>query len=159
MSATRPPRSSSTSKRRALRTETTLNNTRDFGIGRLLKNLPTLREIGVNANRRRLEVEKISQDCQVGHETFERVNRPQVVEGQRVSALGFGDERVMALFQALCLFMLLPQGFRNATTLRDHVAQRLRVGSEAYCAGRMTYDLRRLRLHGLIASILAESVF
>ena len=135
---------------RALRTETTINNTRDFGIGRLLKNLPALREIGVNANRRLLEVEKISQDCQLGHETFEQVNRPQVVEGQRASALGFGDERVMALFQALCLFMLLPQGFRNAN-LRDHVAQLLGVGSKAYCAGRMTYDLRRWRLHGLIA--------
>ena len=29
---------------RALRTETTINNTRDFGIGKLLKNLPELSE-------------------------------------------------------------------------------------------------------------------
>ena len=72
---------------RALRTETTINNTRDFYIGRLLKNLPALREIGFNANRRLLEVEKISQDCQLGNETFEQVNRPQIVEGQRASAL------------------------------------------------------------------------
>jgi hypothetical protein len=35
---------------RALRTETTINNTRDFTIGRKLKNLPALREIGFNAN-------------------------------------------------------------------------------------------------------------
>jgi hypothetical protein len=34
---------------RALRTETTINNTRDFGVGRLLKNLPALREIGFRA--------------------------------------------------------------------------------------------------------------
>jgi hypothetical protein len=135
---------------RALRTETTINNTRDFAIGRLLKNLPALREIGFNANRRLLEVEKISQDCQLGNETFERVNRPRVVDGQRASALGFGDERVMALFQALCLFMLLPQGFRNAN-LRDHVAQLSGIGADAYAPGRMTYDLRRLRLHGIIA--------
>ncbi len=135
---------------RALRTETIINNTRDFAIGRLLKNLPALREIGFNANRRLLEVEKISQDCPLGNETFERVNRAQVVEGQRASALGFGDARVMALFQALCLFMLLPGGFRNAC-LRDHVTQLLGISSEAYSAGRMTYDLRRLRLHGIIA--------
>jgi hypothetical protein len=70
-----------------------------------------VREIGVNANRRLLEVEKIRQDCQLGQETFERVNRPQGIEGQRVSALGFGDERVTALFQALCLLMLLPQAW------------------------------------------------
>ena len=134
---------------RALRTETTLNNTRDFAIGRLLKNLPALREIGFNANRRLLEVEKISQDCQLGNETFNQVNQPQVVDGQRASALRFGDARVMALFQALCLFMLLPRGFRNAS-LRAHVAQLLGQSLQAYSPGRMTYDLRRLRLHGII---------
>jgi len=37
---------------RALRTETTINNTRDFGIGKLLKNLPALRQVGFQANRR-----------------------------------------------------------------------------------------------------------
>jgi hypothetical protein len=31
---------------RALRTETTINNTRDFGIGKRLKNLPALLQIG-----------------------------------------------------------------------------------------------------------------
>ena len=45
---------------RALRTETTINNTRDFGIGKLLKNLPALRQIGFQANRRLLDVQKIS---------------------------------------------------------------------------------------------------
>src|SRR3954451_11270875 len=45
---------------RALRTETTINNTRDFGIGKLLKNLPALRQIGFQANRRLLDVQKVS---------------------------------------------------------------------------------------------------
>jgi hypothetical protein len=135
---------------RALRTETTINNTRDFCIGRLLKNLPALRQIGFQANRRLLEVEKISQDCQLGNETFAQVNQPQIVNGQRASALGFGNERVMALFQALCLFSILPQGFRNAN-LRTHVAQLMGHSPDQYSPGRMTYDLRRLRLHGLIA--------
>ncbi len=137
---------------RALRTETTINHTRDFGIGRLLKNLPALRKIGFTANRRLLEVEKISQDCQLGHATFERVNRPQVVDGQRASALVFGNERTMALFQALCLFLLLPRGFRNAN-LRQHVAQLLGIPEDMYTPGRMTYDLRRLRLHGIIVRV------
>jgi hypothetical protein len=35
---------------RALRTETTINNTYDFGIGERLHNLPKLREIGFAAN-------------------------------------------------------------------------------------------------------------
>ena len=39
----------------ALRTETTINDTRDFGIGRRIKNLAELRKIGFAANRRLLE--------------------------------------------------------------------------------------------------------
>src|SRR4029453_9380765 len=37
---------------RALRTETTINDTHDFSIGKRLKNLPALRQIGFRANRR-----------------------------------------------------------------------------------------------------------
>src|SRR5207302_1085414 len=51
---------------RALRTETTINNTRDFGIGKLLKNLPALRQVGFQANRRLLDVQTISHDCSIG---------------------------------------------------------------------------------------------
>ena len=36
----------------ALRTETTINDTWDFNIGKRLTNLPVLREIGFHANRR-----------------------------------------------------------------------------------------------------------
>ena len=86
----------------------------------------------------------------MGNETFEQVTRPQVINGQRASGLAFGDQRAMALFQALCLFMLLPQGFRNAN-LRNHVSQLLGLSPDEYSPGRMTYDLRRLRLHSIIA--------
>src|ERR671912_2267627 len=57
---------------RALRTETTINDTRDFGIGKLLKNLPALRQIGFQANRRLLDVQKISHDCSIGEDAFRR---------------------------------------------------------------------------------------
>jgi hypothetical protein len=137
---------------RALRTETTINDTRDFAIGRRLCNLPALRAIGFEANRRVLEVEHITQDCQLAESVFEQINSPCRVDGQRASALPFGNARVMALLQALCLFVLLPEGLRNAA-LRGHVAELLGMSLEDYSPGRMTYDLRRLRLHGLIARI------
>ena len=47
---------------RALRTETTINDTCDFGIGKRLNNLPALREIGFSANRRLLDVQRLSHD-------------------------------------------------------------------------------------------------
>jgi hypothetical protein len=135
----------------ALRTETTINETRDFGLGKRLENLPALRAIGFAANRRVIEVERLSQDCQLAESVFDQVNSPQLVDGQRAAALPFGNPRVMALFQALCLFVL-PEGFRNAA-LRGHVAELLGLPPEDYTPGRMTYDLRRLRLHGLIQRI------
>ena len=137
---------------RALRTETTINNTHDFGVGRSLVNLPALRAIGFNANRRLLEVETITQDCTLAEGLFDQVTQPQVVDGQRVPGLRFDDARVLALLQVLCLFLGLPEGFRNVS-MRAWMAQALAVPIDAYSPGRMTYDLRRLRLHGLIERI------
>ena len=137
---------------RALRTETTINDTRDFGIGRRLRNLPALRQVGFSANRRLLAVQRLSHDCAVGEAAFGAVTRPVVVGGQRVPALRFADPRVMALFGALVLFRLLPSGFTNAH-LRAHVAPLLGVALDALPRGRMTYDLRRVRLRGLIERV------
>jgi hypothetical protein len=55
---------------RALRTETTINDARDFGIGKRLENLPALREVGFQANRRLLNVQQISHDCMFAEEAF-----------------------------------------------------------------------------------------
>ena len=58
----------------------------------------------------------------------------------------------MALLQALCGFAHLPQGFRNRD-LRPQVAALLGLDPTTYTSGRMSYDLRRLRLKGLIHRI------
>jgi hypothetical protein len=137
---------------RALRTETTINDTRDFRIGRQLKNLPALRQIGFQANRRLLEVQKISHDCAIGEDAFTEVVRPIEVDGQRAAALRFGDARVQALFAVLTVFSLQMRGFTNAE-MRALLAQMLGDDPATYSAGRMTYDLRRLRLHKIIERI------
>jgi len=135
-----------------LRTETTINNTYDFGVGRLLGNLPKLREIGFAANRRMLEVEKASHDCRVGAQTFEILQSPASVEGQRASALRFGDARVQGLFAVLLLLCLQLDGFRNRQ-LRPLLARMLGLEESTISPGRVSYELRRLRLHGLIERI------
>ncbi len=118
----------------------------------ICKNLPALRAIGFTANRRLLEVETIAQDCSPGRGVFDQVTQPQVVAGQRAPGLHLDDPRVLALFTALCLFLTLPEGFRHAG-MRTWMAQALGLPLAAYSPGRMTYDLRRLRLHGLIERI------
>jgi hypothetical protein len=134
---------------RALRTETTINDTRDFAIGRGLTNLSALRKVGFAANRRLLDVQRLSHDCAISEVTVEQVHRPVVVAGQRAPGLRFLDPRVVALFCALVVFRLLPEGF-SARDLRHHVAPLLGLTPDALRPGRVTYDLRRLRLHGLI---------
>jgi len=137
---------------RALRTETTINNTRDFGIGKLLKNLPALRQVGFQANRRLLDVQTVSHDCSIGEDAFAQVVQPTEVAGQRASALRFGDPRVQALLSVVVLFSFQPRGFTNQE-MRALLAQLLGLDPAHSPAGRMTYDLRRLRLHSLIQRI------
>jgi len=136
----------------ALRTETTINDTYDFAIGRALRNLPALREIGFAANRRLLRVESLSHDCLIGEDRLHTLTSPVVVHDQRAAGLRFGDRRVHALMHALCLFALAPTGFRHRE-FRDHIAQLHGQDACTYRAGSMTYDLRRLRLHGLIERV------
>ena len=100
----------------ALRTETTINNTYDFEIGRALRNLPALREIGFAANRRLLRVEDLSHDCLIGDDHLDALTQPVVVETQRAAALRLGDRRVLALMQTSVSFALHPPVFGIATS-------------------------------------------
>jgi hypothetical protein len=136
----------------ALRTETTINNTRDFYIGKSLHNLPALRQIGFQANRRVLEVQTITHDSILAEETLQQLQRPRTVQGQRAAALRFADPTVQALWNAVLMFDLLPAGFSNRQ-LRPHLAQLLGQPEENLTQGRMSYHLRRLRLHGLIQRV------
>lgn len=135
---------------RALRTETTINNPADFYVAKSIDSLDHLRTIGRYVNRRLLEMERIAQNCTLTQHALDRLQAPTIEAGQRVPALRFGDTRVMAMLHALCRFSHLPRGFRNAS-LREQLAKLL--GRPDYSRGQMTYDLRRLRLKGLISRI------
>jgi hypothetical protein len=137
---------------RALRTETTINNSRDFGINKGLNNLPALREVGFSANRRLLGVQRISHDPITGADAFTAVTNPIDVGGQHAPGLRFGDARAQALLSTLLTFRLQPNGFTNAD-LRTHLTGLLGADPTTWPAGRATYDLRRLRLHGLITRL------
>ncbi len=138
---------------RALRTETTINDPRDFGLSKRLTNLAALRQIGFTANRRLLGVQRISHDPIRGAQAFTDLTSPIITStGTRIPALRFGNPRVHALLQALLIHRLLPNGFTNRD-LRAVVATLLGTTIEDISAGKMTYDLRRLRVHGLIERI------
>jgi hypothetical protein len=131
---------------RALRVETVINNPSDLDIPRRLEHLPELVAKARQVNHRLLIIERAGQSCAIGSALFERLHLPYDREGQRTGALRFGDTRVMALAGALCHQLHAVAGFTNKT-LRTLVAAHL---GQPYSQSRMSYDLRRLRLHGLI---------
>jgi hypothetical protein len=138
---------------RALRTETTINDTRDFEIGKRLVNLPALREIGFKANRRLLGVQRLDHDPITGTRDLHTLTDPVTTEkGTRVPGLRLGQQRSHALLAALLIFRLQPDGFANRD-LRAITAGLRGLPPELASAGQMTYDLRRLKTHGLIEKI------
>jgi hypothetical protein len=135
---------------RALRTEGTFRNPKDFNVNKGVSNFGYLQEIGRHVNRRLLEVERVSQNCGLSADSIQRVVQPTVTEnGQKAPGLRFGDPRVMALMLTLSLFTHLVNGFRNQD-LRRNVASLLGPAGSEYTATQATYDLRRLCRKGLL---------
>jgi hypothetical protein len=135
---------------RGCRTEGTFRNPNDFGINKGLSNLPYLQKIGRQINRRLLDVERVSHNSGLSGDSIQRVVQPTVTDdGEKAPALKFGQPRVMALFLALTLFQHLINGFQNHD-LRELVVDLLGVTANEYTTSQMSYDLRRLRLKGLI---------
>ena len=67
-------------------------------------------------------------------------------------ARGSCGDRKPGLIRPSLAFRLLPEGFANRD-LREHAAPLLGLSLDAYGTGRATYDLRRLRLRGLIEKV------
>lgn len=134
---------------RAFRIETVVNDPGDLG---LLRGLAHLEELSVKArdvNRRMVDAFRVGQGAVLASPAFERIARPTLEDGRRAPALRFGDPRVMALAGALCAIVHTITGFTNRS-LRAQVSTRL---GEPYSMSQMSYDLRRLRLKGLITRL------
>jgi hypothetical protein len=131
---------------RALRIEAVINKPWDLDVLARIEHLPELIAKARAINDRLLIIERAGQSCAIGSAPFERIHQPYNREGHRTGALRFGDSRAMALAGALHILLHAVTGFTNKS-LRGHVAGLL---GQPYSASKMSYDLRRLRLHGLI---------
>ena len=139
--------------RKALRTETTVNDTTDFSIGKRLTNLPALREIGFSANRRLLHVQRLSHDPITGTNALAAITGAvTTATGTRVPGLRFAERRSHALLQALLAFRCHPNGFANKD-LRALTSELRGLDPAAVTVAQTTYDLRRLESRDLITRI------
>jgi hypothetical protein len=137
---------------RALRTETVIGDTRDFGIGRRVcaKNWTALRAVGATANRRLCDAEAQTAQPAPDVVTLTHVTRPSTTtDGLHAPALAFGDPRVMALLASLVHLSHLLAGFTN----RQLVDLVTNLWDQPYSSRQATYDLRRLRRKGLITRV------
>jgi hypothetical protein len=137
---------------RALRTETVISDTRDFGIGRRVcaKNWIALRAVGEIANRRLCDAEAQTARPAPDVVTLTHVTRPSTTtDGLHAPALPFGDPRVMALLAALVHFSHVLAGFRNQQLVELVTS----LWDQPYTSRQATYDLRRLRRNGLITRL------
>ncbi len=100
-------------------------------------------------------IERAGQGCAIGDDLFGRLHQPYTREGQRTGAFRFGDPRATALTGALCNVVHSVTGFTNKS--RRGLVSGL-LGSD-YTANQMSYDLRRLRLHGLIEKIPGTNTY
>ncbi len=108
---------------RALGTETTVNDTRDFAIGRLLtsENWDALVRIGHQVNERLLTNQLQACQCAPDATTLQRVVLPSTDDGLPAPGLRFGDPRTMALLACVCCYTHLFAGLTNRT-LRELIA-------------------------------------
>ena len=138
-------------EQRALRTETVICNTRDFGIGRRVtaENWKALRAVGDAANQRLCDAQATDARPAPDMATFTEVTRPSDNDGQHAPALRFGEPRVMAVLAAILGFTHLLAGFDNPTLVRLVAA----LLDQPYTSRQATYDLRRLKRKGLIVRL------
>lgn len=135
---------------RALRTETTINDTHDFGVGRIVNdtNWRSLTQIGHDINQRLLDHQLDACQCAPDATLLERVVLPSTTDGLPAPGLRFGEPRTMVLLACLCSFQHLFVGLTNRS-LRELIAGLI----PGYNARQMTYDLRRLTRKGFIQRI------
>ena len=64
--------------------------------------LPALRRVGFDANRRLLDVQRISQDCALGEDAFRGVNEPVEVDGRsfKGTAVSMGNPHLVLFVDA-----------------------------------------------------------
>ena len=136
---------------RALRVETTINNPEHFELRKTLnaENWRALRRVGQAVNARFLQALGEGSPGLPDAGALQAIVAPTVHDGQRAPGLRFGEPRVMAVLASVASFEHVMRGLTNAR-LRDHMAH---LYDADYTSRQATYDLRRLRMKGLIERV------
>jgi len=134
---------------RILRAETCSNDTRHFGVGRRLDNLPLLRDKLAATNERTLALQAELLASTVDTGQLASLAKPTLVGQRRVPGVKLQDDRVIRLLETL----LHPGAFATEWTTRElhaRVLARYRLADNDYRLSQLRYDLSKLRAKGLL---------
>ena len=128
-----------------------MNNAKDFALYKTLtaENWGALRRAGAATNTGFLATLGEGRPGLPDPATLESIVLPSVHDGQRAPGLRFGDPRTMALLGSIAAFAHVIGGLTNKS-LRAQMAVHWRSD---YSSPQASYDLRRLRLKGLIERV------
>jgi hypothetical protein len=134
-----------------------VNNASDFDLHKTLssENWTALRRVGAQTNARFLAAIGEGRPDLPDPATLEAIVLPSVHDGQRAPGLRFGEPRTMALLGSIAAFAHVIGGLTNRS-LRTQMAAHWR---EDYCSAQASYDLRRLRLKGLIERVEGSKAY
>ena len=137
---------------RILRAETCANDTRHFGVGRRLENLPLLRQKLVATNDRSLalQAELLSSPVDTGQ--LAALTQPTTIGHRRIPGLKLHDDRVIRVLETL----LHPAAFAPDWTTRQlhtRILARHQLAEPDYRLSQLRYDLAKLRAKGLVERI------
>ncbi len=134
---------------RILRAETCSNDTRHFGVGRRLHNLPVLRDKLAATNERTLALQAELLATTVDTGQLASLAKPTMVGQRRIPGVKLHDDRVIRLLETL----LHPAAFATEWTTRDlhaRVLARHQLADNDYRLSQLRYDLAKLRAKGLV---------
>jgi hypothetical protein len=137
---------------RILRNETCSNDTRHFGVGRRLENLPLLRDKLATTNERCLaqQAELLASAVDTGQ--LAALAAPTLVGQRRIPGVKLHDDRVIRVLETV----VHPGGFVHDWTTREvhiRVTARHHLTPEDYRLSQLRYDLSKLRAKGLVERI------
>lgn len=137
---------------RILRTETCCNDTRHFGVGRRLENLPALRNKLLATNDRCLALQAELLASPIDRGQLAALTGPTIIGRRRIPGLKLHDDRVIRLLETL----LHPRGFVREWTTRELHARILaqhRLTDTDYRLSQLRYDLSKLRAKDLVVRL------
>jgi len=137
---------------RLLRTETCLNDPYHLGVGRLLENLPKLKDHLAATTGRYLAQQAELLDSTVDTGALAALAHPIAIGNRHIPGIKLHDDRVIRALDAL----LYTGGLLGDWTTRDlhaRLLSRHRLSEDTYSLAQLRYDLQKLRAHGIVERI------